>query len=125
MKHKLIYDPVFRSETLFYQCKDVGEAVAHAKKKYNVLLNVDGYEHYKGLKLEIECKESKMITWAVWVKGHKDWKTMMHEAAHLVFGILDESGVKYNSDNDETWCYLHEYFVKEFWHIMCKKRKKK
>lgn len=121
MKHKLIYDPVFRSETLFYLCKDGNEAMTHARKKYNVTLTKDSFDGFKGMCVELTCKKTKITAWMIWVKNHKDWKTMVHEAAHLTFNILDVRGVGYNSGNDETWCYLHEYFVSEFWHTMCKK----
>ncbi len=120
MKHKLIYDPVFRSETLFYLCKDGNKALKHAKKKYNVTLDKDSFDGYKGMCVELTSKTTNITAWMVWVKYDKDWKTMVHESAHLTFNVLDARGVGYNSKNDETWCYLHEYFVTEFWHIMCK-----
>lgn len=75
--------------------------------------------------MELRCRESQIAIWLVWVSNRKDWKTMSHEAAHLVFSILDKRNVKYDSGNSETWCYLHEYFISEFWHIMCNPKKNK
>jgi hypothetical protein len=121
MIHKLIFDPVFRSETLFYVCKNGNEAMSHAKKKYNVSLDADGFAGFKGTCVELICKKTNITAWMIWIGENKDWKTMVHETAHLVFRILDKRLVKYDSSNDETWCYLHEYFVSEFWHIMCRK----
>lgn len=121
IKHKIILDPVFRSETLFYQCKDGEQAMAHARKKYNVSLAAGGFDGYNGTCVELVCKKTEITAWMIWVADKKDWKTMTHEAAHLVFKILDCRGVKYSSNNDETWCYLQGFFIAEFWHIMCKK----
>lgn len=119
MIHKLISDPVFKSEVLFYLSENGSEAIAHAKKKYNVIIENPGFEGYKGTCVELFDPKSKITFWLVWVNDKKDWKTMVHEAAHVVFRILDRRGVKYTSENDETWCYLHEYFVSKFWHEMC------
>lgn len=120
LKCKIISDPVFRSETLFYNHKDTDKVLSHAKKKYNVNLDVDSFEGFKGTCVELVHKKTKVVMWLVWVSEHRDWKTMVHEASHLVFRILDNRKVKYDSDNDETWCYLHEYFITKFWHEMCK-----
>ncbi len=95
--------------------------MAHARKKYNITLDTSSFDGYKGTCVELVSKKSAVTIWLVWVKRNKDWKTMVHESAHLVFRILDERGVRYSGKDDETWCYLQEFFVKEFWHIMCKK----
>jgi hypothetical protein len=121
MKHKLIFEPVFRTETLFYSCKDGKYALAHAKKKYNCNIKDGVFDGYNGICVGLICKETKADAWMIWVSSHPDWKTMSHEASHLVFRILDSRGVKYSSGNDETWCYLHEYFEKVFWNVMCRK----
>lgn len=122
IKHELIRDPVFRSETLFYTCKR-SQAIKHANKKYALSIPDDDFNGYRGVCTEMVCANTGVIFWLVWVLGSKDWITMTHEAAHLTFNVLDKRGISYNSRNDETWCYLHEFFVKKFWHIMCKKRK--
>ena len=121
MKHKMIYDPVFRSETMFYCCKDGQDAIDHAGKKYKVKIPNTSFDGFKGTCVEVQCDKTGITFWLVWVNHKHDWKTIVHESAHLVFRILDKRLVKYDSDNDETWCYLHEYFVSDMWHIMCKK----
>lgn len=119
VKHKLIFDKVFRSEVLFYVCENGEKVISHIKKKYNVIWDSPGFDGYKGTCVELFDKKTKITTWLIWVSDKKDWKSMVHETSHLVFRILDKRGVKYSSDNDETFCYLHEYFVSEFWHVMC------
>ena len=121
MIHKVIRDPVFKSEVLFYNCKKGDDAIAHARKKYNITIeNFSGFDGFKGSCVELYCEKTKITTWLIWIMEKKDWKSMVHESAHLVFRILDKRGIKYNSDNDETWCYLQEFFVAEFWHEMVK-----
>lgn len=118
MKHKIIYDPVFRSEVLFYSCKNFKEVVAHAKLKHKVDISDSNVDGNMGMCWEQIDDETKITFWVIWIRDKKDWKTMVHEAAHVVFRILDARGVKYNSGNDETWCYLHEFFIAKFWHEM-------
>ncbi len=125
MKHKIIYDPVFRSETLFYCCESGGEALAHAKKKYNVSIAGNGFNGFKGTCIELICNATGIAGWLVWVKNHKDWKCMVHEAAHVCFNILEKRLVGYTGGNNETFCYLQEFFATEFWDVMCKKARKK
>jgi len=124
MKHKLVKDPVFRSEVLFYHCEDDKAVISHAKRKYGITITSD-FSGNRGQCLEIYDTETQITTWLIWLKHRKDWKTMVHEAAHVTFRILEKRGVKTNSDNDETWCYLHEFFIAEFWHEMTKEAGKK
>ena len=118
-KFKLITDPIFRSEILFYISKNGDDVICHAERKCKSKLNIGKFDGFKGICSEIYDDKTKITFWIVWVNDKKDWKTMSHEALHLVFRILDKRGVKYSSDNDETFCYLHEYFISKFWHIMC------
>lgn len=120
MKHKLITDPVFKTEVLFYLCEKGSDAIVHANKKYNIIISDTSFDGYKGSCIELYDRKTEITFWFVWVNDNKDWKTMVHETAHLVFRILDKRLVKYNSNNDETWCYLHEFFVSKFWHEMGK-----
>lgn len=120
MKHKLIYDEVFRAEVLFYLCDNGDDALKHANKKYNAKISDASFDGFQGTCMELFNTKTKITSWFVWIKYKDDWKTMTHETSHLVFRILDNRGVKYSSDNDETWCYLHEYFIGKFWHEMCK-----
>lgn len=120
MIHKIVFDPVFRTETLFYYCGDACKVLSHAKKKFNISMDAESFKGLQGSCVELQHKATKATMWLIWINDHKDWKTMVHEAAHLVFRILDNRKVKYDSNNDETWCYLHEYFISKFWHIMRK-----
>lgn len=117
MKHKLVYDPVFRSEVLFYCCEDVIRVEKHLLKKRDVK-GIEIKKSDAGKCWEVYHKKTGITFWIVYVHKDKDWKTMVHEAAHITFRILDSRLVKYGSENDETWCYLHEFFIKEFWHVM-------
>ncbi len=120
MKHKIIYDPVFRTETLFYTCKSGNQAIAHAKKKYDVNIRINSFNGCKGSCTSLEDAKTGVPLWLIWVGSSKDWKAMAHEAAHLTFRVLNIRGVGYSGGNDETWCYLQEFFIKEFWRVMCK-----
>lgn len=124
MIHKLIYDPVFKSETLFYNCEDPQRIKVHIKKKYKISLDFQELHESKGVCLENKCPNTNVVVWIIWVSKYKDWKTMVHEAAHLTFRVLDLRGIRYGGMDSETWCYLHEYFVSKFWHVMCKGIKK-
>ena len=117
-KHKLIYDPIFRSETLFYSGKNWQDIISHVKKKYKIDLSKEDFSTARGTCLESQCPNTKISVWIVWISNPRDWKTMVHEAAHLTFRILDFRGVSYGGMDSETWCYLHEYFISKFWHIM-------
>ncbi len=122
MKYKIVADPVFRTETLFYACNDGNQAIKHAKKYYNVNIRINAFDAFKGSCTELENLKTKGTSWLVWVKSCRDWKIMVHEAAHLTFRVLNNRGVGYSGGNDETWCYLQEFFIKEFWQVMTKSR---
>lgn len=123
MKHKVIDEPVFKTSTLFYcDCDDV-QVVKHAKKKFNITLDINELKRLDGTCVTLVHNKTYAAMWVVWVRNYKSWKTMVHEAGHLVFSILDHSGVKAEHGNDETFCYLQGYFVSEFWHVMSKKGK--
>jgi len=107
------------SEVIFYVCKNGADAIKHAKRKHKVIIDDLDFDGYDGTCAELHDPKTNVTFWMVWVRNYKDWKSMVHESAHLVFRILDQRGVKYDSDNDETWCFLQEFFVKEFWHVMC------
>ena len=119
LKHKIIKEQVFGTETLFYQGGDDFKISAHAEMKYNINLDAKSLGPLNGTCIELHNKDKGAI-WLIWVRNRKDWKVMVHEASHLVFRILDTCGVNYKSGNDETWCYLHEYYISKFWHEMCK-----
>ncbi|KKL53746.1 hypothetical protein LCGC14_2272360 [marine sediment metagenome] len=119
LRYKIIKEQVFGTETLFYQCDDERKVSAHAKRKYDINLDAKELKLLDGSCIEFHNKNDGVM-WVVWVRNRDDWKVMVHEASHLVFRILDTCGVKYKSANDETWCYLHGYYISKFWHEMCK-----
>ena len=130
MKHKIVKDPVFRSAVLFYQCLDGKEATKHIRKMYSAKTDCSditntSFDGFAGTCIELFNTKTGLTDWFVWIRDKNDWKTMVHEASHLTFRVLDKRGVKYNSDNDETWCYLHEFFIREFWHVMTREAGKK
>lgn len=106
---------------MFYICEDSNLAISHAKRKYNVNFNTDVFDGSTGICLQLTCKETSIPIWMVWIAGSENWKIMVHETAHLVFNILNERGVSYSGRDNETWCYLQEYFISEFWHVMRKR----
>ena len=54
---------------------------------------------------------------------------LVHESAHLVFNLHKQKGIEiYKDDNNETFCYLQEYYFKEICIAIIKhlnKKKKK
>lgn len=120
--HEIIYEPVFRTSTHFYVCKDGEDAKAHAKKTFGVNIN-GSFDGCKGMCVELTHTKTKGAMWFIWLKRPRDWKCLVHEVAHLVFHILEDRGVRYTggSSNNETFCYLQEYFITEFWDVMKKK----
>lgn len=118
LRHKLVSDPVFRSQVFFYVCENGNDAIKHLKKKYDIVIGNPGFDEFTGICVEARNSKMQITFWLVWIKHNKDWKAMVHESAHLVFRILNNRLVKYSSNNDETWCYLQEFFVSEFWHEM-------
>lgn len=124
MKHKLIHDPVFRSETLFYIADNFEQVRKHLKSKHDTSISEEfKFDGHNGCCIECEDNKTHIFYWVIWIRNHdlkNAWKVMVHEANHLTFRILDHRGVKYSSDNDETFCYLHEFFIGKFWHEMCK-----
>lgn len=123
MKYKVIDEPVFKTSTLFYYGGDEEQVSKHAKKKYNIDLDVDKLKRLEGVCVTLVNNRTHAAMWVVWVRNRKAWKTMVHEAAHLAFHVLEHSGVELKDGDNETFCYLQEYFVSEFWHVMSKKGK--
>lgn len=116
-------EPVYKSEVFFAVCEDGTIPAAYLKKKYDININYN-FEGLQGCCIRLQNKTTHDYVWFVWVTDCKNWKTMVHEASHLTFQVMDVVQIKCESGNDEAWCYLHEYFVSQFWKVMCKGRKK-
>jgi hypothetical protein len=119
MIHKVIYEPIFETETLFYICADFNEVIAHVKSKYNITLKKGEFRGASGLSWKLgsklKGKRTKSHCWFVWLETPEDLRLTVHEAGHLVFSILSHHGIKYNFENQETFCYLLDFFTYELW----------
>jgi hypothetical protein len=114
----LVSDPVYRSSVLF--CVGDGKALwSRVEKKYGKLPIENNFDDCRGSCWELKDAKGHPL-WVVWVGAKTDWKAMVHEASHLTFYILDARGVQYSSEDDEAWCYLHEFWIERLWDEMLK-----
>lgn len=127
--HKVIYEPIFQTETLFYVCPDIDTVISHAMKQYSVELKKEEFDGATGIcqKLysKITAKKQKSHCWLIWLEIPHDLRLTVHEAGHLVFSILNHHEVKYDFGNQEPYCYLLDFFTYEFWSIMEAAKKKR
>jgi len=130
MIHKVIHEPIFQTETLFYACTDIDTVISHAKKTYKVHLDKGEFEGATGICQKFSSDEKiarklKNHCWVVWLEIPHDLRLTVHEAGHLTYNILNHHGVNHDFDNQETFCYLLDFFTNEFWNLMENSNKKK
>jgi hypothetical protein len=56
---------------------------------------------------------------AIWVQTLRDIPCLVHEAFHLVHGVLEARGVKHSVDSEEAFAYTLEAFLRGI--LECKK----
>lgn len=129
MIHKIIYEPIFQTETLFYVCVDPDTVIAHARSKYDIQLKKEDFEGASGIcwKLysKITARSQKSHCWFVWLEIPGDLRLTTHEAGHLAFNMLNHHEVKCDIDNQEVYCYFLEFFTYELWTAMELPKEKK
>lgn len=92
------------AESLFPGLK-LSESVGHHTPGYTYLIN----HHELGNQLSVLISlEELHIPDGPTIEG-----TIVHEAVHLSWYIMDGLGIKVNQDNHEIQCYLMEHIVKE------------
>lgn len=134
MKKKLIQisEPVFKSTVhvlLNYTFEEMNEFFVKHKHSPTE-------ELHKGSKgLAITEQDDKGIWFhSIWLPIN-EWllsgqSVLVHELAHTIFSIFKVKGIDIDEGNNETFCYLQEYYFKEFCleinkHVGVKKKSKK
>lgn len=76
----------------------------------------DFHEFSSGVQFQIKTKSGR-IAWVIYLNQFvymaKDLGILVHEVGHLVFRILETKQVPIRGENDEVFCYLQEYYVRE------------
>lgn len=127
MIHKIISEPIFLSETLFYVCKDVDKVISHVKTNYDIQLDKREFVNATGLCCKLDNMipaKHKGVCWFVWMESPGCLRLTIHEGGHLVFSILKHHGIRCNYNDQEAYCYFAEFFISELWKAMELPKKK-
>ena len=110
MKKKFIEEKVFGSYCyLVWDCKEE-EFFSYINKKYKLNLKV---EEQSGLFISLYKKNEKIAY--IWITNKKDVITLSHETIHLIrYWLQDSIGTNLNEETEETYCYLHDFYLKSF-----------
>lgn len=123
MKIFRAYEPIYRATVNFlFDCTHDDVNKWFKKKK----INHSEIANRAGLTMSIEDDKGKTVTteYLVVVYRKEDFYTLSHELIHLVKDIFLTTGVPFNSNNDETIAYYHEFWLKRLWRIMNKSKNK-
>jgi len=72
---------------------------------------LNSLEHVTGQHLIAE--NNGIVVHVIWIRDKNSIATIAHEALHCAISILEDRGVKYGKDNDESLCYLLGQIVNE------------
>ena len=88
----------------------LSESVGHHTPGYTYLIN----HHELGNKLSVLISLEELNV----PDGPELEQTIVHEAVHLSWYLMDGVGIKVDQDNHEIQCYLMEHLVKEITRVV-------
>ena len=118
-----IYEPIFQAEVRFVWGASAAELKALFKKT-KTIVNDQFYDTMDGSVSLIDTEEKdggKTRDYLVWIRGKKDFYSLMHETLHLVQHILTDRNIPFNAENDETIAYYHTFWFRKLWRVINKK----
>ena len=117
-RHLKIFEPVYRScadilvDYTFDEMKKWIEESQHESEP-----KLDDFHRFsEGVAFQIKGKTGRLhqVIWlARWKHDTDAIGNLIHELTHLTFRILEVKQIPIRGDNDEIFCYLLEYYVKE------------
>jgi uncharacterized membrane protein len=120
VKFKEFYDEVYFTTLYFYWGCTRDEVKRHIDRKLNIDLKSDFDDLFHA--------ESWVFTldrhnyYVVWVENKKNFYGLVHEITHTIFKVFNDRGIPICYENQETFAYYHEYWLRRLWKEMSKKK---
>lgn len=113
-KHIKIEEPVFRScvDIIIGYTFDEARKWIHARQHESEPLIDDFHRFSDGVSFTIKGKAGRNHQ-ILWFPNTKSISVLVHECTHLVMRILTNKQIPIREDNDEVFCYLLEYYIRE------------
>lgn len=117
-KYLRIYEPVFKSccEVLIGHTFDEAKKWIEARQHKDEPKIDDFHRFSDGVSFQIKNIKGSFsqVLWIPYFQGKTTYtETIVHETGHLVFRILTQKQIPLREENDEVFCYLQEFYVKE------------
>lgn len=125
---------VFKTECVFY----VNEPLSRVKKIIvkqgdpEDIKDIDWKRHEmdSGVCFTIKLKKEGLLAFLIWMPKFTwtvpQMSTLSHEIVHLTFAVLDLKGIPIRKENDETFAYFHQCYLRQaFNHLKPKKHRTK
>jgi len=116
-----IHNPVLSNYLIvIYNC-DYEKLNKYLKKEYNI--GIENNEYNNGCFFKAEADESEY--YFIWIeKPHKDsytYSLVAHEIVHFLFQLFDDRGINIDKENDETFAYHLQFYLKEIFEKIYKR----
>ncbi len=108
-------EPIFQADVWFLYAGTIDELKAWYKK---MKLSSDFDPKLQGY-VEVYDHAGKYGVERTYILRieENDFYTLAHECIHLARHILDDRGIPFRPDNDETIAYYHGYWLKRLWRL--------
>ena len=111
-------EEIFKSAVFIMVNRSYDSMIRYVQKKFPNFELPKHLSNSLGLCFSHKDKKSGILYSFVWVKKF-DWTIgaqgcYLHELCHFIWHLIDEKNMV-ASHNDEPYCYLFEYYMKESW----------
>jgi len=111
-----IFDPVFEETVWVFAGEPFSEAIKHARKHYNVIVEVEeGDDEADGFSFYLFCEGRYGYIWLDRLPKKADVEfvnLVSHEAGHHAFHVLKDIGDPPNAGtNEEVFLYLQGFYI--------------
>lgn len=122
MKFKEFYDEVYLTTLYFcWDCSYKEHKNIISKKKKLIVHWQKPTEHLCAETYKL-VEENKHPIYVIWIESKKDFHTLSHEVTHIVFKVLSDRGVTVGVENQESFAYYHDFWLRKLWIVMGKKK---
>ena len=117
MIKKTWVDDLFQKRIiLFYNYDSLREVAKYIEKDSGGVYSLDDEGDAAGVSVKYEDGSGK-FTQGMAIKEYNsnvfDIAVVAHEIGHMVFDLMKEAGIPISKENDETFLYLHSYWLRK------------
>jgi len=122
LKTHNFYDEMYGASVLFLYGGSNEEADVYLERRG---FNANRTSHStagfcrSGVILVTDNEDSPEIPFfVVWIQNPRSYGVLAHEIFHLVFRVLDNCGLKYSHETEETYAYYQKYWLERIWFFL-------